>query len=282
MSKAPAKHAVKTAEASKRESTELSTVAAKDTNITAEEGWEDYERAGMENVVASDLMIPRLAILQALSPQLNKNKSEFIEGAEQGHIVDVGTGEVFSHPINFLPVFYVKQWLEWFPRKTDKGLAAIHKTDAIIQQCTMDEKNRPILPNQNYIAETAQWFGFNLSVPDRRRCFIPMASSQLKRSRQWMTLADSQRVQTSRGEIRPPLFYRSYTLSTGPESNAEGDWFGWRIERGETLGMICSQNRWDFQAMRLEADKFRRELLEGQARANLADLERSAASEESM
>jgi hypothetical protein len=86
----------------------------------------DNAGAGFENVTSEDMLIPRLTVLQGLSPQIQKSKSEYIKGAEVGHIADVGIGEVFPDGIEFLPVYYRKEYLEWAPRESGKGLQGIH------------------------------------------------------------------------------------------------------------------------------------------------------------
>jgi hypothetical protein len=41
----------------------------------------DYADAGFENVTNNDILIPRISILQDLSPQVKEEKAEYIEGA---------------------------------------------------------------------------------------------------------------------------------------------------------------------------------------------------------
>jgi len=201
----------------------------------SDQSFESFAGEGLENVGSRDLVIPRITILQALSPQVQPKKPEYINGAKIGDICDVGTQEIFESPMPFLPVHYVKQWLEWAPRSSGKGLVRIHDTPDIVDQCTLDEKKRPITKDGNYIAETAQFFGLNLSAGGRRS-FLPLASTQLKKARRWLTLATSERVMRPDGSAyTPPLFYRVYNLSTVDESNSEGDWAGWKVERGERL-----------------------------------------------
>lgn len=201
--------------------------------------FEAHAGAGLEEVTSRDVLIPRLSILQALSPQVNKRDSAYIEGAEVGMIADVGTGEIFPDGVSFLPVKFVKQFLEWAPRNTNKGLVGIHSNVAILDSCQRTDKGQYVLPNQNYIMETAQFFGFNLTA-NRRRCFVPMASSQLKKARKWMTLATELKLKRADGsEYNPALFYRTYNLSTAEEANAEGKWFGWVITPGPTLKEIA-------------------------------------------
>lgn len=198
------------------------------------QAWEGMG-TGLENVKASDLLIPRLTIIQALSPQINPQKPEFDETAKAGMIYDVGLQEGFTSDVGFIFVHYVKQWLEWAPRNTGKGLQGVHDTAAILEKTTQDDKRRNKLDNGNYIMETMQFYGMNMNA-DMRKSFIPMASTQLKKGRRLLTLATNEKLIGGNGlPFTPPLFYRTYRLSTVPESNAEGNWMGWKIERSSAL-----------------------------------------------
>ncbi len=224
--------------------------------------------AGMENVSTKDILIPRISILQALSPQVQRNKSEYIEGAEPGQICDIGTGVLLPEPLLFLPLHYAKVWLEWYPRATKRGLAAIHLDDGILANTTPDEKRRPILPNGNYVAETAQFFGLNLSG-DGQLSFIPMGSTQLKAAKKWLNLSLAEKVCDSQGRtFNPPLFYRAYELSTIAQENAEGSWFGWKIERGPQLEQIEGWQDMFQQVLRL-----REQIKSGEAKADMRDMD---------
>ena len=191
---------------------------------------------GAEQVTQKDLLIPRLTILQALSPQLKKKEAAFIDGAEAGMFCDVGTGEVFEDEIIFIPCFYAMVYLEWAPRNTGKGLVMNHGTNpAILDKTERDEKGKNVLSNGNYVVETATWFGLNMTAGGRK-CFLPLSSTQLKASRGLMTKLKAQRLpRADGGEFEPPLFYRSIKCSIAEQSNNEGDWFGWRFEFGDTI-----------------------------------------------
>jgi len=227
----------------------------------------DFANAGMEHVTSQDVLIPRLTILPARSPQVNKKKPEHIAGAEQGMIADVGTGEVFPEGVLFLPCYYNKIWLEWYPRESDKGLATIHTSPSILDETERDERNRPTLPNGNYISETAQFFGLNLTA-DARRCFIPMASTMLKRARRWMTLATGEKLTRADGsKFTPPLFYRTYQLTTVEDGNAQGDWHSWKIDRAQSLLEVEGM---DWRWLKDEAVAFMRSIIAGEVKADLS------------
>lgn len=186
---------------------------------------------GLENVTANDVLIPRINILQALSPQLQKSKPEFIADAEQGDFCDTGTGEIFRGSITVIPVFFARVYLEWAPRASGKGLIKNHGTDrSILDHTKVDDKNRNVLPNGNYIAETASFYVLNVSA-GMRRSFIPLASTQLRAARRWMTMITAQRLTATNGrEFTPPIFYRAWEASPVEQSNAEGNWYGWKFD----------------------------------------------------
>lgn len=249
----------------KTESSKAVAVAEKKSVVAADDAFLNFEGAGLENVKSSDLLIPRLTILQALSPQINSKKPEYIEGAKIGDICDVGTGELFDPPLVFLPVYYIKQYLEWAPRATGKGLIAIHNDPSILDECKKQEKGPPINSAGNLIIETAQFFGLNLTAGGRQ-CFIPMASTQLKKARRWLTLASSEKLSRPDGStFTPPIFYRTYNLSTVDESNPEGDWSGWKIERGVTLQDYDPSWKTIYENVL----QFRDSLMKGQVRGDL-------------
>jgi hypothetical protein len=183
-------------------------------------------------------------------------------------IYDVGLQEGFPEGVQIVPVHYAKAYLEWAPRNTGKGLVKIHDDEAILDGTTRDEKNRNILPGGNYIAETAQFFILNLTA-EGRKSFIPMTSTQLKKARRLLTLAQSERLTRADGStFTPPLFYRTYNLTTVPESNAEGNWMGWKIERGPALNELEG-----WQEHLAEIKTFREALIRGEAKGDLSGVE---------
>ena len=178
----------------------------------------------------------RITVLQALSPQLQKSKPEFIKEARAGMFCDTATSDLYEDELHIVPCYFATVFLEWAPRSTGKGLVANHGMDAsILDKCTPDDKGRMILPNGNYVAETATYYALNMSAGGRR-CFIPLSSTQLKASRRWMTLITAEKLRNSQGkEFTPPIFYRSWKATITEQSNNEGSWFGWKFEPSATI-----------------------------------------------
>lgn len=231
---------------------------------------------GFENVSASDLLIPRLTILQKMSPQIDKGDPKYITGAEYGDFCDTGTNEVFKE-MAVIPCFFSMVYLEWGPRGSGKGLVANHGTDAsILKNCTPDDKRRMTLPNGNYIAETATWYVLNLSA-NNRKSFIPLVSTGLKHSRSWLTRLTSERVRRPDGsEFQPPMWFRSWNVTTVEEKNNDGSWKNWKFSPGEEILKLDPS-----KALLRSAMDFNKQVSDGMARGDIAnDAENSARSVE--
>jgi hypothetical protein len=202
--------------------------------------FDQNSNSGLETVTAQDTLIPRVAIVQAMSDQMKKNHASYIEGAEVGMIVDTAMNEIMEAPWTVLPIVYEKTWIEWHPRSTRKGIAQVHPTSQILDVCSVDPKTqiKNILPNGNTVNETATFYCLNLAA-GRRPCFVSFTGTQLRKARFWVTLAKGERLTRSDGsEFAAPLFFRTYNLSTAMESNNNGEWSGWKIERGQGLNEL--------------------------------------------
>jgi hypothetical protein len=235
---------------------------------------------GLEKVTSSDLLIPRLTILQSNSPQCTLGTPDYNEKYRPGMIFDTGLNEIIAAPLIFVPVQFDKIWIEWFPRETKKGIAQIYDNDAIMNQTSEDVNGRDVLPNGNYVAETVQIMGLNVNA-NLRPSFIGMVSTQLKKSRRWLTLATSEEIMNNGIPQQAPFFYRSYSLGTTPESNAKGNWIGWTLERGKSIMEIAQESEEGAQlAERIfqKAVAFKKSIDAGEAKADTSTLDEGLAS----
>lgn len=234
--------------------------------------------AGGEDVTAEDKLIPRLAIIQALSDQIKKKHASYIEGAEIGDICDTSLGKLFKGQIIFLPVMYRMRYLEWAPRNTGKGLQEIHFSPEVLDACQRNDKMKYFLENGNEIVPTAEFYGFNVS-DDMRPVFIAMSSTQLKKARKWNSLLTGEKVIDPKTGLRftPPFFFRSYVLSTAEESNNEGEWSGWKIEPGVNLMELGQTIGYDWKQLKADAEAFLNSIRAGEVQADVSSMESDGA-----
>jgi hypothetical protein len=72
---------------------------------------------------SSEMQIPFIRILQAMSPQLKKREAQYIEGSEQGDMFNNVTMELFTgeEGITVVPCFQTTKYLEFIPREQGGG-----------------------------------------------------------------------------------------------------------------------------------------------------------------
>lgn len=197
--------------------------------------------SGFENVRAQDQSIPYLTILQGLSPQVKKSEGKYIAGAEEGMVLNNVTNHVFNarktdgEPILVIPCGFMKKWVEWRPRSSGGGFVKHHDTEEILAGTRKDDKNKDVLETGNVIVETAYHsvlvVGEDGAVTP---ALIAMSSTQLKKSRNWISVMAALRMTSDDGsKFMPPTFAHQYAMTTVPESNQHGSWFGWSIERAK-------------------------------------------------
>jgi hypothetical protein len=177
---------------------------------------------GLENVTSNDCKLPILSILQDLSPQVKKNKPEYIEGAEIGNICNATIGDVFEE-VHFLPCAYKMNILEWLPNRG--GLVQMHGSDrSILSKCEPNpETGKPTLPNGNIVMEHAEWYILNLTANGRQE-FMSLTWSQMNPSKKLMTAIRSERIQLESGDnIQAPLWFRTYKATAAERVSAKGD-----------------------------------------------------------
>tara|TARA_A100000172_G_C3042120_1_gene110907 strand:+ start:1906 stop:2736 length:831 start_codon:yes stop_codon:yes gene_type:complete len=205
----------------------------KSTAIAAASMFEEDAGSGLENVTAEDLTIPRLKILQALSPEVNKNDGKYIEGAASGDITNTVTKDLYTDETGcvVIPVAYKRMFLEWQPRESGGGLINQHLDPNILGQTTKDKLGQDVLANGNYIQTSANHYCLVINGDSFQQVMIPMAGTQLKRSRTWNSVMASIKIKSTSGNVfTPPSYSHKYKLSTVAESNDKGNWFSWNIE----------------------------------------------------
>lgn len=235
------------------------------------------ESAGMENVSVEDLLIPRLTILQQLSPQLNRAKPEFIEGAVPGMFIDTGRGDVFEPPLEFIVCFYAMTWLEWAPLGSGKGLVKNWGTDkaAALLGTTENDKRQHFRPNGNQVIDTATFYVLNLTAGGRR-AFIPLTSTQLKAARTLLTRIEDVRIARRDGtEMRAPIFYQSWLAVPVPVTNPKGTWYGWTFAPGRRIMSLDPSG-----ALLEEAKEFHQQSKDGLMKADVGSINEAETSDE--
>lgn len=203
---------------------------------------DQFAGAGFGDVTASDFNIPRIGIIGDLSPQIKRNDAAYIEGAEPGHIVDVGMAQLFTNGIEFLPVSRVKEWIRWAPRKTGQGIIDRYDYDYIAQNnLVRNERNEYLEKDGSEVIETWQFFGLNLSTGGTgRRSFLPMKKSNLKIARRWFGQMNELTLPSGN---KAPLFFQTWKLGSFSDSGNGNTWYNWTVNPGRPVLELENRDR---------------------------------------
>ena len=220
----------------------------KNTDIAVPSAFIDDAGSGLENIGAEDVTIPRLKILQALSPEVNKHDGKYVEGADAGDAINTVTSKLYNdeNPLVVLPVSYKRLFLEWQPRDSGGGLVTSHDDQSILSKTTKNDRGQDVLENGNYIQTSANHFVIVLNSDGSfDQAVIPMAGTQLKKSRTWNSVMASLKLRSGDKVFTPPSFSHRYSMKTVQESNDRGTWFGWNITN---LGPITEEDMFFYEA----------------------------------
>lgn len=162
---------------------------------------------GTENVHTEDLVIPRLELVQSLSPCRKKTDPAYIPGADEGMLFNNVTRELYGTTVKVVPVYFRKEYIVWKDRQKGGGFAGAFPTMEQAKVCQNGQDN----PEDYRINDTANQFCLLLKADGKvEEIVVSMAVTKLKTSRQWNSL-----IRMAGGDS----FSRVYELSAVSEKN---------------------------------------------------------------
>ena len=186
---------------------------------------------GLENITTEDMQIPFIRIIQALSPQLQKDDPLYIKGAEQGDIFNTVSQEIYKQDegVIVVPAFFEKKFLEFQLRSSGGGFVRELAADDKDITMTSREGTIELLPNGNELVRTHQHLVIAQSADGTiAPSVLDMKKTQLKVSRRWNTLKNSARLPS--GALMP-IYGTAWQLTTVLEANDQGKWFNYKLDR---------------------------------------------------
>jgi hypothetical protein len=226
--------------------------------------WAADSGKGLENTSADDYQIPFINILEQLSPQVNKKKPEYIEGAEAGMIANSLTGQLWTEedPLLVIPCAYVSIDLEWKPNRG--GLAGVHKASANMLSKTRksEDGKRDVLENGNEIINTAQHYVlYKAEGGDWKPAVVSMDRTRRKCSKIWNSLmADLSVTRGDQVYRNLPTFSHIWKLSAVEKSNDQNDWHIWSASKHAMI---------EDAALYTQAKKFSESVTAGEVEAKI-------------
>lgn len=227
-----------TAVAAKAEETALATKPNMAAMMAADSG------AGMEGATIESFAIPFLMILQKGSPQVDEASGNAIEGAKAGMLFENISRQLVDgkEGVVIIPCAYRRVFLHWSEAKGFQG--EISPEEVVKRRSEgkiVEFKGKLYVPNAAGTVDAEECDKVNdarnhyVLIVDRktgayRQALLSLGSTQIKKSRALMTALASIKVEAGGKLISPPTFANLVKVTTVPEANDKGTWFGWKFE----------------------------------------------------
>ena len=223
-------------------------VAIKETsNELAIEGVDflDDVGSGMEGTDKESFAIPFLTVLQKISPQVDEAEPEYIEGAKGGMFLNTVNQRLYDGEkgVIFLPCAYQRRFIHWGPRGGDgggfKGEMLPEEATKLFDNGTVKrgDDGKLYFPKDDgsidtkkcdYLSDARNHFGILVDEETgmASRVLLSLTSTQIKKSKQLMSMLDEVKVKGPNGYVTPPTWANRVRLTRTMESNDQGSWYG--------------------------------------------------------
>lgn len=184
---------------------------------------------GRENVDKSDLVLPRLKLLQPLSPEAQDED----KNAEAGHLFNTLTQQDFGSSIIFIPIVHFKSRIYWRDRDDDSGERIIcsasdglhPKSQEFADLCTSCKKqvwNNQAKDPKDKAPKCTMLYNFAILIEgEASPIALSMERSKIKVAKKLLSLI------TCTGNL--DMFAKKYKLGVTKEKNKKGIWYNYDI-----------------------------------------------------
>jgi len=172
---------------------------------------------GSEEVKSSDMVLPRLELVQGLSPIRDDSSGSFNPDAREGHLFNSVTQELYGDMIYFVPIYFRLEFLVWKDQDQGGGFFGSFPTLEQAEERKMVEVGNGENPEFIEIVDTPVHYGLRVTPEGvTEQIVISMAKTKSKVSRKWNAM-----IQIAGGD----RFSRVYKISSFTDENKKGQKF---------------------------------------------------------
>lgn len=213
---------------------------------------------GLEGADKDSFAIPFIAMLQGLSPQL-----ETVDGAKPGLFINTITNELYKE-VMVVPCAYQRRYLRWAPRDAGGGYKGDYspidvETGKLLNVERSEDGKLRI--DGDELKDTRNHFVLvESSTGVWQPALLSLSSTQIKKSKRWMSLIQGIELRTPQGKaFTPPSFSHVYKLTGVKEENSKGSWWGMNVEVVEPVSD---------QELYLKAREFSKQVAAGEVKVS--------------
>ena len=175
---------------------------------------------GFEDINGSTMAIPFVRILQKLSPQLNKQKPEYIAGAEEGDWFNSTTKEVYGPSINAIVLKFERIYIEWKPNRG--GFVGYHTPENAERIAVDTTFGNWKTKDGNELAENYVYMILVEGHENEGIMVLSLSSSAIKVAKEWNRLMTTHIMENGQ---RAKPYYIVWQIGTDYKENEKGSWY---------------------------------------------------------
>jgi len=175
---------------------------------------------GFEDMGMDTMSIPFIKVLNAMSPELDDQNSEFIDGAKQGDVINSVTKTKYGREFQFVVLKMEHLYVEW--KQNRGGLVGYHNVAEANANAVEKTFGAWKTAEGNDLQETFMYYMIVLGHEDDGIVIFSADSSDLKNGKKLNTMLAHQRF--ADGSKAAP-FLQVYTAKTVRRSNDNGSWY---------------------------------------------------------
>lgn len=175
---------------------------------------------GTSEIKSSDIKFPMIKLLQKMSPQVDSDDSQYIEGAKPGDFLNTDTNELYADGFHFLPAAFIPLFIEWVKREKGGGIVKVfsHNEGLIRSEQPVSEDHELTMYHS--------YFGFivDLKTFEYSPCILSLTSSGFTASRKL-------NFKIKNAETKGlPIFANIYHFQSVLTENAKGKFYKYDVD----------------------------------------------------
>lgn len=177
---------------------------------------------GQEEVSADDLAVPRISLVQALTPARDKSSDAYIEGLEEGDVYNTLTEDIYGKEITCIPCYYRREYQIWKKKRSGSGgfYGSYDEGAEAAKQLKVEEADRD-LQGQLEVMEVPVFFVLVVTPDGLIEAVVSMPRTKAKIAKRWNSLIRLTQM---------PSFASLYTLSSVNDENDQGKFFNFAVK----------------------------------------------------
>ena len=175
---------------------------------------------GFEGINTSTMAVPFIRILQKLSPQLNRQKAEYMADAEEGMFFNTLTKAIFADGFNCIVLNFDHVYIEWKPNRG--GFVGYHSPENAERIAVDKTFGAWKTKDGNELSENYVYMLVIEGHEHEGPIVLSLSSSAIKVAREWNRLMLTH-IMDDGTKARP--YYLVWHIGTEYSENDQGSWY---------------------------------------------------------